>query len=51
VLVHDGIVSLRRMFYEEELALLARLAPGLPSCRVETGTVLPAHAFVRITRA
>lgn len=52
VLTHDGMVSLRRMFYEEELGLLAALAPSLPpSARIETGTFLPAHAFVRITRA
>lgn len=49
VLVHDGMASLRRMFYEEELGLLATLAPGLPpAAHVETGTFLPAHAFVRI---
>ena len=52
VLTHDGMVSLRRMFYEEELGLLAALAPSLPpGARLETGTFLPAHAFVRITRA
>jgi hypothetical protein len=52
VLTHDGMVSLRRMFYEEELGLFAALAPGLPpGARIETGTFLPAHAFVRITRA
>jgi SAM-dependent methyltransferase len=52
VLTHDGMVSLRRMFYEEELGLLAALAPSLPAgARLETGTFLPAHAFVRITRA
>ena len=49
VLVHDGMVSLRRMFYEEELGLLATLAPNLPpAAHLETGTFLPAHAFVRI---
>jgi 2-polyprenyl-3-methyl-5-hydroxy-6-metoxy-1,4-benzoquinol methylase len=47
--VHDATVSVRRMFYEEELALLAALAPGVPQgARIETGTVAPAHAFVRI---
>lgn len=52
VLVHDGMTSLRRMFYEEELALLATLAPSLPpGALVETGTFLPAHAFVRIACA
>ena len=49
VLTHDGMASLRRMFYEEELGLLATLAPSLPpGAHVETGTFLPAHAFVRI---
>lgn len=52
VLFHDGIVSLRRMFYEEELGLLAALAPGVPpTARIETGAMLPAHAYVRVTRA
>jgi 2-polyprenyl-3-methyl-5-hydroxy-6-metoxy-1,4-benzoquinol methylase len=52
VLTHDGMVSLRRMFYEEELGLLATLAPSLPpAARIETGAFLPGHAFVRITRA
>jgi ubiquinone/menaquinone biosynthesis C-methylase UbiE len=47
--VHDTVVSLRRMYYEEELALLAALAPGLPpGARVETGFAHPAHAFLRI---
>jgi hypothetical protein len=50
VCAHDGLVSLRRMFYEEELALLATLAPGIPSsARIETGAMPPAHAFVRVT--
>lgn len=52
VLTHDGVVSLRRMFYEEELGLIASLAPSVPvKARVETGTFFPAHAFVRITAA
>lgn len=47
--VHDTVTSLRRMYYEEELALLAALAPGLPAgARVETGFAYPAHAFLRI---
>jgi hypothetical protein len=50
-LVHDGIVSIRRMYYREELGLLAALAPGKPpDLRVETGSSLPAHAYLRITR-
>jgi hypothetical protein len=48
VLFHDGLVSLRRMFYEEELALLAGLSPGIEGGRrIETGAMLPGHAFVR----
>jgi SAM-dependent methyltransferase len=47
--VHDAAVSVRRMFYEEELGLLAGLAPMVPgTARVETGTASPAHTFVRI---
>jgi hypothetical protein len=50
-LVHDGIVSIRRMYYKEELGLLAALAPGKPpDARVETGSCLPAHGYLRITR-
>lgn len=49
-LVHDAAVSVRRMFYEEELALLAALAPGMPeSARLECGFAFPAHAYVRVT--
>lgn len=52
VLTHDALVSLRRMFYEEELGLLAALAPRVPaSSRIETGAFRPAHAFVRIAHA
>ena len=47
--VHDAAVSIRRMYYQEELALLAALAPQVPkAARVETGTASPAHTFVRI---
>jgi hypothetical protein len=50
-LVHDGIVSLRRMFYREELALFAALAPGMPAdVRVETGRSRPAHVYLRLRR-
>lgn len=49
-LVHDGIVSLRRMFRQEELSLLAALAPGLPEgVSVETGRSMPAHCYLRVT--
>jgi len=52
VLFHDGLVSLRRMFHEEELALFASLAPGLPaSTAIETGSIQPNHAFVRLLKA
>lgn len=48
-LVHDGFVSLRRMFRKEELALLAALAPGLPEgLSVMTGRSRPAHCYLRI---
>jgi ubiquinone/menaquinone biosynthesis C-methylase UbiE len=51
-LLHDTVVSLRRMYYEEELALLATLAPGLPAgARIETGTAPPGHAWLRVVRA
>src|SRR5262249_448075 len=44
-------VSTGRMYYEEELALLATLAPGMPRrSHVETGAVPPAHTFVRTIR-
>ena|GEM_PF-212425 len=50
-LVHDGIVSLRRMYYREELELLGALAPGVPEgVRVEIGSSPPAHIFVRLKR-
>ena len=49
--LHDTIVSLRRMYYEEELALLSAIAPQLPPrMRIETGTIPPAHVFVRAMR-
>jgi 2-polyprenyl-3-methyl-5-hydroxy-6-metoxy-1,4-benzoquinol methylase len=49
--LHDATVSIRRMFYEEELALVAALAPPLPEgVRIETGTAPPSHVFVRITQ-
>jgi 2-polyprenyl-3-methyl-5-hydroxy-6-metoxy-1,4-benzoquinol methylase len=47
---HDSVTSVRRMFYEEELALCAALAPGMPRARVETGMAPPSHCFVRVTR-
>lgn len=48
--VHDTVVSLRRAYYEEELALLAALAPGMPqNARIETGFAKPAHSYLRLT--
>jgi SAM-dependent methyltransferase len=49
--VHDALVSIRRLYYEEELGLLAALAPGMPPGRIETAALRPAHAYVRFTRA
>ena len=49
--VHDTVVSLRRMYYAEELLLLARLAPGLPAgAVVEAGRRRPGYAYVAVTR-
>ncbi len=47
---HDAVTSIRRMYYEEELSLIAQLAPGMPEARVETGIVAPSHVYVRMTR-
>ena len=47
---YDAVTSIRRMFYEEELALVAALAPGMPAVRVETGIAKPSHVYVRILR-
>jgi ubiquinone/menaquinone biosynthesis C-methylase UbiE len=47
--VHDTVASVRRMYHEEELALLAAIVPGMPrAARIETGTTSPAHHFVRV---
>ncbi|NUQ73708.1 MAG: methyltransferase domain-containing protein [Polyangiaceae bacterium] len=51
-LLHDGIVSMRRMYYREELELLGALAPGVPAdVRVEVGSSPPAHIYLRLSRA
>lgn len=48
---HDAMASVRRMFYEEELALLGALALDLPpDVRLETATRRPAHACLRTRR-
>lgn len=45
--VHDTVVSLRKMYTEEELGLLASLAPGMPEgWKVETGRLGPGFVFV-----
>lgn len=47
--VHDTIVSLRKMYVEEELSLIGRLAPALPvGASVTTGRVAPGFAYVRV---
>jgi ubiquinone/menaquinone biosynthesis C-methylase UbiE len=47
--VHDTVVSLRRMYFQEELLLLAHLAPSLPaSARVSSGRFGAGYAHVRI---
>ena len=48
-LFHDAAASLRRMYTAEELALLARFAPGVPAhARIEWGRVWPGFAYVRV---
>lgn len=47
--VHDTVVSLRKMYAEEELALIGALAPALPpGARVTTGRVAPGFTFLRV---
>ena len=48
VLAHDGLVSFRRAYAPEELALLARL--GAPDAHAEASFVPPAHTRVALTR-
>lgn len=48
--LHDSVVSVRRMFTEQELALVAMLAPhgeNEPERRIERGWLAPGHVFVR----
>jgi ubiquinone/menaquinone biosynthesis C-methylase UbiE len=50
--VHDSFVSMRRMYTEQELALLAELAPqneGEPRRAIERGWLSPGHIYVRST--
>lgn len=46
--LHDGIVSIRKMYSEPELALVARLAA--PDCTVRTRGVLPGYSVLEVTR-
>jgi SAM-dependent methyltransferase len=51
--MHDSFVSMRRMFTEQELALVARLAPitdEAPGFTLERGWVRPGHVWVRARR-
>ncbi|MBI2395884.1 MAG: methyltransferase domain-containing protein [Deltaproteobacteria bacterium] len=48
--LHDAFVSIRRMFTEQELALVGQLAPradGEPPRPIERGWLEPGHVFVR----
>lgn len=48
--VHDTVVSLRKMYNEEELAAIARLAPcGPAGSHATTGRVAPGFTYVRIS--
>jgi SAM-dependent methyltransferase len=47
--LHDTVVSLRKMYAEEELALLGSLAPALPpGARVSTGRSPPGFCYLRV---
>ncbi len=49
--LHDTVVSLRRMYVQEELDLLARLAPAVPKdMRPSTGRIGPGFAWVCLQR-
>jgi SAM-dependent methyltransferase len=48
--IHDSFVSMRRMYTEQELALLCELAPhkaGAPRRAIERGWLSPGHIYVR----
>lgn len=50
--LHDSFVSIRRMFTEQELALVGMLAPqgdGEPTRKIERGWLAPGHVFIRTT--
>ncbi len=48
--LHDAFVSMRRMYTEQELALIALLAPGPTGAplSVDRGWVFPGHAWVAV---
>lgn len=46
--LHDGIISIRKMYSEPELALIARLAA--PTHAVATRTILPGYSVLEVTR-
>lgn len=46
--LHDGIVSLRKMYSEPELALIAQLAA--PDWRVGTRGIFPGYSVLEVTR-
>lgn len=49
--LHDSFVSMRRMYTEQELALLAELSPSLPTdVKIERGWLSPGHIFIRSAR-
>jgi 2-polyprenyl-3-methyl-5-hydroxy-6-metoxy-1,4-benzoquinol methylase len=50
--LHDSFVSMRRMFTEQELTLVARLAPVMQRADVvlERGWTRPGHVWVRTKR-
>lgn len=48
--LHDSVVSVRRMYSEQELALVAALSPkgeGEPARAIERGWLPPGHVYVR----
>jgi SAM-dependent methyltransferase len=46
--VHDTVVSLRRMYFEEELGLIIELSPLPAGARVDTGRFGPGYAYARV---
>jgi SAM-dependent methyltransferase len=50
--LHDSVVSVRRMLSAEEMRLVASLAPGVPDdVRVEVDRLAPGYVTVRMTAA